>query len=153
LKINELKTNGVYGLYKGKEFRLKERNEDIYIISRDPEDLKNGIDYYINVIGNKIKDVFWKKVNKNELEETYNVEMYMKFKGYEFKITGVKNNKIIISTVGPELEPLAKKLNFKSVEPWVYDKEISLDDVEEIIERQEPRLFELKGKNSFRQLV
>jgi hypothetical protein len=64
--------------------------------------------------------------------------MHVKFKGYEFKITGVKNNNIIISTVRPELEPLAKKLNFKFVEPWVYDKEISIDEVDEIIERQEP---------------
>jgi hypothetical protein len=138
LKINDLKTNGVYGLYNGKEFRLKERNQDIYIISRDPEDLKNGFDYYINVVGNQVKDVYWKKVNKNELEEIYNIEMYVKFKGYEFKISGTKNNNIIISTVGPELEPLAKKLNFKFVEPWVYDKEISIDEVDEIIERQEP---------------
>jgi hypothetical protein len=137
LTLNSLKVNGLYGIYKGKEYRIKVRSQNSYIISKDPNDLNNGFDYYINVAGKEVKDVFWKEVNKYEFEETYNVEMYVKYRGNEFKITGTKNNNIIISTVGPELEPLAKKLNFKFVEPWVYDKEISFEVVDEIIEKQE----------------
>jgi hypothetical protein len=60
--------------------------------------------------------------------------MWAIYKGIEFFIMGEQDGEVLITTKYPEI---AEKLGFKFVEPFVYDKDVKIEDLDEIIEKQE----------------
>jgi hypothetical protein len=134
LNKNYINKKGLFAIYKNKEYKLIKRGQEYYITSRDSSAMKNGFEYYVNVVGQINKDIFMKKVNKNEIQEAYKIEMWAKYKGEEFYIMGEDNGEVLITTSNSDI---AKKLNFKFVEPFVFDKDVLIADLDEIIEKQD----------------
>lgn len=66
--------------------------------------------------------MFIKKVNSEEIDEAYNVRMYGVYKGHEFFIMRENNGEVLITISSPREVEIAKDLDFKFVEPFVYDK-------------------------------
>jgi hypothetical protein len=128
------KKSGLYVIYQHKEYKLNKNGEEYYIISRDPSELKRGFINYINILGQVENDIFMKKVNKNEIQEAYKVEMWARYQGKEFFVMGIDNGEVLVTT---ENTRIAKELNFTFVEPFVYDKHVRFEDLDEIIEKQE----------------
>jgi hypothetical protein len=134
LNKNYINKKGLFAIYKNKEYKLIKRGQEYYITSRDSSAMKNGFEYYVNVVGQINKDIFMKKVNKNEIQEAYKIEIWAKYKGEEFYIMGEDNGEVLITTSNSDI---AKKLNFKFVEPFVFDKDVLIADLDEIIEKQD----------------
>lgn len=131
---NIIKKKGLYAIYNDKEYKLKKRGEEYYIISRDPSEVKRGFINYVNIAGQVENDIFMKKVNINEIQEAYKVEMWARYHGKEFFVMGIDNGEVLITT---ENTRIAEELNFKFVEPFVYDKHVRLEDLDEVIEKQD----------------
>lgn len=131
LNLNE---RGFYGIYNKKEYELDKMDEYWFIITKDLSEIVNDFEYYVNVVGKVNKNILRKKININDLEEAYKVELWAKYKGEEFYIMGEDDGEVLITTQSSDI---AKKLDFKFVEPFVYDKNIRIEDLDEIIERQE----------------
>ncbi len=124
----------MFAIYENKEYKLIKRGQEYYITSRNSSDLKNGFEYYVNVAGQINKDIFMKKVNRNDVQEAYKVEMWAKYRGEEFYIMGEDNGEVRITTNNVDI---AKKLDFKFVEPFVFDKDVLITELDEIIEKQD----------------
>ncbi|MDM5318227.1 hypothetical protein QUF49_19705 [Fictibacillus sp. b24] len=131
---NNINKKGLFAIYENKEYKLIKRGHEYYITSRDSSDLKKGFEYYVNVAGQINTDIFMKKVNQNDIQEAYKIEMWAKYKGEEFYIMGEDNGEVLITTSNCDI---AKKLDFKFVEPFVYDKHVQIEDLDEIIEKQD----------------
>lgn len=131
MNLNE---RGFYGIYNKKEYELDKMDEYWFIITKDLSEIVNDFEYYVNVVGKVNKNILRKKININDLEEAYKVELWAKYKGEEFYIMGEDDGEVLITTQSSDI---AKKLDFKFVEPFVYDKNIRIEDLDEIIERQE----------------
>jgi hypothetical protein len=129
-----LNKRGLFGIYNNKEYELDKADGNWFIITKDLSEIVNDFEYYVNVVGKVNKNILRKKININDLEEAYKVELWAKYKGEEFYIMGEDDGEVLITTQSSDI---AKKLDFKFVEPFVYDKNIRIEDLDEIIERQE----------------
>jgi hypothetical protein len=129
-----LNKRGLFGIYNDKEYELDKVDEDWFIITRDLSEIANDFEYYINVLGKVNKNILRKKISREDLEEAYKVEMWAKYRGQEFYIMGEDDGEVLITTQSSDI---AKKLDFKFVEPFVYDKNVRIEDLDEIIEKQE----------------
>jgi hypothetical protein len=47
------------------------------------------------------------------------------------------NGEVVLTISSPKEVEIAKQLEFKFVEPFVYDKKVLIEDLDEIIEKQE----------------
>jgi hypothetical protein len=129
-----LNKRGLFGIYNNKEYELDKADGNWFIITKDLSEIVNDFEYYVNVVGKVNKNILRKKININDLEEAYKVEMWAKYKGEKFYIMGEDDGEVLITTQSSDI---AKKLDFKFVEPFVYDKNIRIEDLDEIIEKQE----------------
>jgi hypothetical protein len=129
-----LNKKGLYGIFNNKEYELDKVDEDLFIITRDLSEMGNDFEYYIDVVGKVNKNILRKKVNKYDLQETYKVEMWARYKCEEFYIMGEDNGEVLITTQNSDI---AKKLDFKFVEPFVYDKHVRIEDLDAVIEKQD----------------
>jgi hypothetical protein len=138
MKKNKIKENGLYAIYCNKEYELIIRENTYILFSTDDEDfINNGFTYYEDASGNIDKEMFIKKVNSEEIDEVYKVRMYGVYKGHEFFIMRENNGEVLITISSPREVEIAKNLGFKFVEPFVYDKKVLIEELDEIIEKQE----------------
>jgi hypothetical protein len=133
LRSLNLNKKGLYGIFNNKEYELDKVDKDLFIITRDLSEMGSGFEYYIDVVGKVNKNILRKKVSRNDLQEIYKVEMWARYKDEEFYIMGEDDGEVLITT---QCSDIAKKLDFKFVEPCVYDKNVRIEDLNEIIEKQ-----------------
>jgi hypothetical protein len=138
MKKNKIKENGLYAIYNNREYDLLIRGESYYLFSTDENDMvNNGFSYYIDTSGNIDKDMYMKKITRKEIDEAYKVRMYGVYKGHEFFIMAENNGEVVLTISSPKEVEIAKQLEFKFVEPLVYDKKVLIEDLDGIIEKQE----------------
>jgi len=127
-----------FAQYKGKEFSLLCKGNQILLISNDPNDIAIGF----------LKDETpWRKiyelsVSSDQVESAYQVQTWAKYKGYDFFIFGYKEDNNMVA-----LEPDTSINNYTldllfgqhpvsphvTFAPWV-----KIDDLEEIWEVRSP---------------
>ncbi|MEH6946106.1 hypothetical protein V7068_03395 [Bacillus sp. JJ634] len=131
-----------YGVYGNKEYELEVNDGQLELTSHDLNDKQNGFTEYVDVLGNKHNDLLIKLVKIDELKLAFEVQLKVKYKGNEYETysLGMRNleeNRIsLVSMDSDDVE----KYGFEKQEQFVFKKEVSLDDIEALIEIKKPIL-------------
>ena len=134
-----------YCVYKNKKYSFQVEGEMIKIITHEHEE---GFENYIGYTGYISKNLFSKLVSQDELDVICSVTHEFKYKDKYFRSARsidqwvIEKNSIILSTLD---EQIAKELDFKKIERFVFEKEVNLDDITEIMITLEP-LFQFKKR-------
>ncbi|TXC89524.1 hypothetical protein FS935_16720 [Metabacillus litoralis] len=125
--------SGKKAVYKGKEYEYISTDDEIYkLFVRKGSDAPD--DFEINEKGN-----FQKFVNRDELDDVYNIRQFAKYKGHTFPIWEMDGEKLLL---GEGSYTIAQEVGFSPSElPWergLYKKWVSKIDVEEIVEERKP---------------
>ncbi len=134
-----------YCVYKNKKYFYEVEGEMIRIIAYEH---REGFENYIDVMGNIVEDLFSKLVFQDELDAICSIGHEFKYKNIYFRSARsigrwiIKENRIILSTDNREA---AERLDFTMIEPFVFEREVSLDDITELLIIREP-LFKFEDK-------
>ncbi|HLR35964.1 MAG TPA: hypothetical protein VK071_11645 [Tissierellales bacterium] len=133
-----------YCIYKGKKYSYNIEGEMIRIISDEDEE---SFENYIDLMGNVAEDLFSKLVSPDELDIICSEEHEFKYRGEYFIPRAIsqkvlKENKILLAT---DSEKVAKELDFIMAEQFVFEKEVSFEDITELLITRKP-LFEFEDR-------
>ncbi|WEG18945.1 hypothetical protein PQ478_10785 [Alkalihalophilus pseudofirmus] len=126
-----------FAIYKGNVYPLNVRDGNLRLRSNVKEE---GFKELIDIAGNKHNDIFIKQLSEEDVELAFEIEVLVVFKGEEFQLfssVSPEDNTVKLISFNPEQ---AKHYDFQIHEPFVFKKEISFDEVEEIIEIRKPIL-------------
>ncbi|NMC56636.1 MAG: hypothetical protein GYA50_05395 [Eubacteriaceae bacterium] len=136
------------GIYKNKLYRLADtKDKKLFLMSR--EEAKEFTEA-IRFDGKIIKGLYEKEVAENDLEDAYELNGKVIYKGREFDVSSsmaniIKTNKLIIGTLD---YPLTEELGgFERVDKYYYEKEVSFDEIDKFLEVKKP-LFHFKNTKS-----
>lgn len=136
-----------YGIFRNKVYKLDVySSQQLELNSNNPNDKINGFTEYIDALGNKHNDLLVKSVNVDELELAYDIQINAIFKGEEFETYAIgrfsleQNEISLFSMHGEDVE----KYGFHKQEQFVFKKEVSLDDIEALVEMKKP-ILKFKG--------
>lgn len=136
-----------YGVYKNNSYRILIQSGTIILISNIEYD---GFHKYVNVAGEINNNTFVKEVTKNDLEDAYELNCKVIYKGREFDVSSsmaniIKTNKLIIGTLD---YPLTEEIGgFERVDKYYCEKEVSFDEIDKFLEIKKP-LFHFKNTKS-----
>ena len=122
----------MYGIYKGKKYRVAKISTFYRVISREKEE---GFEEYIDIVGEKRPDIFVKDVDIHELDYLYEVKYEFLYRGHYFKALSTMIRKLIDKdyfeiAAGIEKYDLIEKLGFKRLDESTWRKEIKRKDIE-----------------------
>ncbi|MGG4489619.1 hypothetical protein [Metabacillus idriensis] len=126
---------GKYAIYKGKEYSIiSARKDQVKLRSTDPLDIEYGFE----LSKMSLAKAYVKTVEKNELDDAYEIIPTTFYKGYHFGIIGFDEAKqeVILMTSNPEAW---KKLNLETHAKYEFTVDVPLNELE-IIEEKEPIL-------------
>ena len=138
----------MYGIYKGKKYRVAKISTFYRVISREKEE---GFEEYIDIVGEKRPDIFIKDVDIHELDYLYEVKYELLYRGHYFKALSTMIRKLIDKdyfeiAVGIEKYDLIEKLGFKRLDESTWWKDIRRKDIEAIKIIEEPEgIFKEQG--------
>lgn len=138
-----------FAIYKDKVYPLNIRDGSLRLKSNIKEE---GFKQLIDIAGNEHNDLFIKELSEEDVELAFEIEVVVVFKGEEFQLfTAVSPEDITvkITSFNPEQ---AKQFDFEIHEPFVFKKEISFDEVEEIIEIRKP-ILKWEGQPESRRII
>ncbi|MES5896664.1 hypothetical protein [Bacillus cereus group sp. RP43] len=120
-----------YAIYAEKEYKIVKIDNHLELISTDEQDLKNGFVPY-----DRDPNLFIKVVEKKDLETAYNVTPFAVYKGIEFVLIGLNEEKRTVDIYG--IDPkVARQLGMSTAGRGEFSKTVPLDDIE-LIEKVEP---------------
>ena len=129
----------MYGIYKGKKYRVAKDSTSFWLVSQEKEE---GFEEYIDIVGEKRPDIFVKDVDIHELDYLYEIWYEIQYKGHFFDVISYMNRKLIekdlfVLNAGIEKYPLIEKLGFEVYDKGQWWKEIGRKDIEalKIIEK------------------
>ena len=129
----------MYGIYKGKKYRVAKISTFYRVISGEKEE---GFEEYIDILGEKRPDIFVKDVDIHELDYLYEIEYEIQYKGHFFDVMSFVNRKLIdkdlfVLNAGIEKYPLIERLGFEVYDKGQWWKKIGRKDIEvlKIIEK------------------
>ena len=138
----------MYGIYKGKKYRVAKISTFYRVISREKEE---GFEEYIDIVGEKRPDIFVKDVDIHELDYLYEVKYEFLYRGHYFKALSTMIRKLIDKdyfeiAAGIEKHDLIEKLGFKRLDESTWWKDIRRKDIEAIKIIEEPEgIFKEQG--------
>ena len=138
----------MYGIYKGKKYRVAKISTFYRVISREKEE---GFEEYIDIVGEKRPDIFIKDVDIHELDYLYEVKYEFLYRGHYFKALSTMIRKLIDKdyfeiAAGIEKYDLIEKLGFKRLDESTWWKDIRRKDIEAIKIIEEPEgIFKEQG--------
>ena len=124
----------MYGIYKGKKYRVAKISTFYRVISREKEE---GFEEYIDIVGKKRPDIFVKDVDIHELDYLYEIKYEFLYRGHYFKALSTMIRKLIDKdyfeiSAGIEKYDLIEKLGFKRLDESTWWKDIRRKDIEAI---------------------
>jgi len=123
---------GSYAIYHGKVYSSgRKKNGKLILRSSDAEDIRNGFEECKPFIYSWDKSyiVCWKFVNRNEVEEYYEIRTKAMYQGYDFEVVDEKDEMIsIVTMVGDYRVWLS--LGMESIDRGVYQKWIGKNEAE-----------------------
>ena len=138
----------MYGIYKGKEYRVAKISTFYRVISGEKEE---GFEEYIDILGEKRPDIFVKDVDIHELDYLYETVYEIQYKGHFFDVmSAMKRINIdedwFAIRAGIEKYELIEKLGFKVYDKGEWWKEIGRKDIEALKIVEEPEgIFKDQG--------
>lgn len=132
----------IYAIYKNKKYRLDTSDNKLEIYTEIKDLSNDSFNEFKIEQGFFSKVVYTKEVNMDEIDMAYELEYKAIYKGKEFEIFGfgkflLEENNMTIYTKD---STVAHKYGFIKTEQFVFDKHVSLDDVDSIIEIKKPIL-------------
>ena len=130
----------MYGIYKGKKYRVAKISTFYRVISREKEE---GFEEYIDIVGQKRPDIFVKDVDIHELEYLYEIVYEIQYKGHFFDVMSTMKRMNIDEDwfairAGIEKYELIEKLGFERYDKATWWKEIGRKDIEALKIIEEP---------------
>lgn len=144
-------------LYRNKayKFDIDDYKEDtLELISNNMSDLERGFIRYIDELGKIHSEILVKEVTMDEVELVYELQINAIYKGKEFETYAVgpycleKNSLALYSMEPSDM----KTYSFEKKEQFVFKKDISLDEVESLVEIKTP-ILEFEGNPESRRLI
>jgi hypothetical protein len=132
---------------KNRRYVASDRNGKLFITS---EEKKDGFENYVSVLGKVYSDYFMKYLDLDEIDDLYDEELFVKYKGVYFEsATDIISKKIVEKdnyVILTDIYQIADQYGFRKLEPFVYTKAISRSELEaiKIVRTHEPP-FEEKG--------
>ncbi|MDM5191338.1 hypothetical protein QUG02_27315 [Bacillus hominis] len=120
-----------YAIYNEKEYKIVQIDNHLELISRDEQDLKNGFVRY-----DRDPNLFIKVVEKSDLETAYDVTPFAVYKGIEFLVIGLNEEKGTVDIYGID-QKVARELGMSTAGRGEFSKTVNLVDVK-LIEKVKP---------------
>jgi hypothetical protein len=117
--------NDRFGIYNNKVYRIVEKGEDIYFVSKEPTDMLLGFKPY-----EKDSSIYIKQVAKKEVKYAYKVWTNVVYKSKVFGLLGSTEESCFMVT---EDRDISDHFNFEFKEPGIYVKEIRFTEIEDVI--------------------
>lgn len=129
----------IYAIYKNKIYLANVRQSKVRLKTRVAE---LGFNELVDLAGNVHKDIFIKELDMNDVDIIYEVEYRVLYRGNEYKCLKVAKetidiNYIIIFTSDSDI---AEQYGFIKKEQFIFDKDVSLDEIDALIEIKKPIL-------------
>lgn len=140
----------MYGIYNKKIYRLNilENGFEIYSESKDKVD--SSFKEIKIQQGFFSRSVYSKEIKLTDLELAYELNYKVIFKGSEYKCLKVNSQTLDINyvTIYTSDSDIAKKYGFTKKEQFIFDKDVSLDEIDALIEIKKPilKFSNLKGQ-------
>ncbi|NMC57579.1 MAG: hypothetical protein GYA50_10190 [Eubacteriaceae bacterium] len=136
------------GLYNKNRYRIgKFTDISLHLLSKIKDE---GFIDFINSKGIKVENKFIKDIPIHDLEDAYELNCKVIYKGREFDVSSsmanmIKTNKLIIGTLD---YPLSEELGgFERVDKYYYEKEVGFYEIDKFNEVKKP-LFHFKNTKS-----
>ena len=134
----------IYAVYKNKIYLANIRQSKVRLKTRVVEP---GFNELVDLAGNIHKGIFIKEIDINDVDIIYAIEHRVLYKGSEYKCLKVNSQTLDINyiTIYTSDSDIAKKYGFTKKEQFIFDKDVSLD---ELIEIKKPilKFSNLKGQ-------
>ncbi|WP_299091279.1 hypothetical protein [uncultured Metabacillus sp.] len=130
---------GKYAKYNNKNYPVNFRNGKYRLKSKEHE---NGFQELVDLGGNIHHDIFIKEVTLDELELLFELKHKVIYKGKEYEPFSIGELVIHdgrISLFSSDYEDYEKN-GFEKQEQFVFKKEVSIDEIEALVEIMEPIL-------------
>ena len=132
----------MYGIYKGKKYRVVKDSTSFWLVSREKEE---GFEEYIDIVGEKSYDFFSKVVDIHELDYLYEVDYEIQYKGHfyifkngDFTKRAIAEEAFYILSDDISNAKFFESLGFTRSDKFYFDKKISRSDIEAIKIIEEP---------------
>ena len=129
----------IYAIYKNKVYLANVRELKIRLKTRIDE---LGFNELVDLAGNIHKDIFIKEVDINNVDIIYEVDYRVLYKGNEYKCLKVAKETLDINyiTIYTSDSDIADHYEFIKKEQFIFDKNVSLDEIDALIEIKKPIL-------------
>ncbi|MEH7235653.1 hypothetical protein [Bacillus sp. JJ1562] len=130
---------GQYVIYKNKIYPVNIRGSALRIRSEIKE---NGFHELIDLVGNKHDDIFIKEVSLEDIELVYELKLNVIYRGKEYETNGfdpstlLKNHILLFSMDYDDVNDYG----FRKHEQFVFQKEVTLENIDALIEIKKPIL-------------
>lgn len=127
----------IYAVYNNKIYVANVRESKVRLKTRAFE---SGFSELVDLAGNIHKNIFIKEIDMDHVDFVYEVEYRVLYKDHEYRCLkvsreNVETNNITIYTNDSEL---GKKYEFVQVDKFIFDKDVSLDEIDALIEIKKP---------------
>lgn len=123
----------MYCKYNGARYKIKKRNGEYIITSRQKED---GFVNYIDVLGNEHSDLYMKNVKVNDVDVIYTEDIFVKYKTVYFRLFADKITRGAVLEdsymIWTSSEQLAHEYGFEKEEQFVFARYIAKEDIEAV---------------------
>ncbi|MDR4887685.1 hypothetical protein RGU12_09015 [Fredinandcohnia sp. QZ13] len=132
-----------YCIYKGIVYEVTINGDLLNLTSYDVNDKQtNGFKEYVDVLGRPHKDIFEKDIAISDVDLVYLKKINAIYKGKEFETYGInsstlENNYILLFSKNYED---VNNYGFIKHEQFVYQKEVTLEDIDALVEIKKPIL-------------
>ena len=129
----------IYAIYKNKIYLANVRQSKVRLKTRVAE---LGFNELVDLAGNVHKDIFIKEVDMNDVDIIYEVEYRVLYRGNEYKCLKVAKETVDINyiTIFTSDSDIANQCGFIKKEQFIFDKDVSLDEIDALIEIKKPIL-------------
>ena len=129
----------MYAIYKNKVYLANFREAKVILKTRIAE---GGFKELVDLAGNVHKDIFIKEVDINDVDIVYDVDYRVLYRGNEYKCLKVSRKTVALNyiTIFTSDSDIANQCGFIKKEQFVFDKDVSLDQIDALIEIKKPIL-------------
>lgn len=129
----------IYATYKNKAYLANVRESKVRLKTRSAE---LGFNELVDLAGNVHKDIFIKEVDMNNVDIIYEVDYRVLYKENEYKCLKVAKETLDINyiTIYTSDSNIAGQYGFIKKEQFIFDKDVSLDEIDALIEIKKPIL-------------
>ncbi|MEB6551069.1 hypothetical protein MXL46_18635 [Heyndrickxia sporothermodurans] len=140
-----------YAIYSNKSYHLNIRGKILRLTSEVKE---SGFQELIDLAGNQRSNIFIKEVSVDDIEMAFDIKINAIYKGKEFETFSIgyfciEENAISLFSMNYKDVEL---YGFKKEEQFVFKKDVSLNDIEALVEIKIP-ILKFEGMPKSRSLI